>query len=99
VSVDYLIRPVEVFRAVARVLRPGGRFVLTFSNRCFPTKAIRGWLVTDDAGHVEIVKQYFRRAGGFTDPRSQLRTPVTAPGDPLWAVWASRNDEPVVPPG
>ena len=43
-SVDYLTRPVEVFRDVARVLRPGGRFVCTFSNRVFPTKAIRGWL-------------------------------------------------------
>ena len=44
VSVDYLVRPVEVFRDVARVLRPGGRFVCTFSNRLFPTKAVRGWL-------------------------------------------------------
>ncbi len=50
VSVDYLTRPVEVFADVARVLRPGGRFVTTFSNRCFPTKAIRGWLANDDAG-------------------------------------------------
>lgn len=41
VSVDYLVRPMEVFGEVARVLRPGGRFVVTFSNRCFPTKAIR----------------------------------------------------------
>ena len=43
VSVDYLTRPVEVFREVARVVRPGGRFLCTFSNRLFPTKAIRGW--------------------------------------------------------
>ena len=55
VSVDYLTRPVEVFREVARVLRPGGVFVCTFSNRCFPTKAIRGWLATDDRGHCDIV--------------------------------------------
>ncbi len=50
VSVDYLTRPVEVFREVARVLVPGGPFVCTFSNRCFPTKAIRGWLATDERG-------------------------------------------------
>ena len=47
VSVDYLIRPIEVFAEVGRVLRPGGRFVVTFSNRCFPTKAIRGWLMSE----------------------------------------------------
>ena len=44
VSVDYLTRPIDVFREVARVVRPGGLFVCTFSNRLFPTKAIRGWL-------------------------------------------------------
>ena len=33
VSVDYLIRPIEVFADVARVLRPGGLFVITFSNQ------------------------------------------------------------------
>jgi len=91
VSVDYLVRPIEVFAEVARVLRPGGPFVLTFSNRCFPTKAIRGWLATDDATHVEIVRRYFRRSGGFDDPDAALRTPITAPGDPLWAVWARRS--------
>ncbi|MCU1457435.1 MAG: hypothetical protein JWL73_1527 [Actinomycetia bacterium] len=90
VSVDYLVRPVDVFREVARVLRPGGPFALTISNRCFPTKAIRAWLRTDAAGHIDIVREYFRSAGGFTDPTSQLRTPSTPPGDPLWAVWATR---------
>lgn len=88
VSVDYLTRPIAVFREVARVLRPGGAFVATFSNRCFPTKAIRGWLATDDAGRVEIVRQYFLRAGGFDAPVAQLRTPMTSSSDPLYAVWA-----------
>ena len=88
VSVDYLTAPVAVFREVARVLRPGGRFVVTFSNRCFPTKAIRGWLATDDAQHVQIVDAYFRLAGGFGPAQAALRTP-RAPGDPLYAVWAA----------
>ena len=55
VSVDYLTQPVEVFRDVARVLRPGGRFVCTFSNRLFPTKAIRGRLYASDDDHCRIV--------------------------------------------
>ena len=85
VSVDYLVRPVEVFREVGRVLRPGGTFALTFSNRCFPTKAIRGWLSTDDAGHRRIVEAYFRDSGAFEEPRSAERPSA---GDPLLAVWA-----------
>jgi SAM-dependent methyltransferase len=89
VSVDYLVHPVEVFAEVARVLRPGGRFVCTFSNRCFPTKAIRGWLYSSDAEHGEIVAEYFRRSGGFDEPVIQPRTPAGHFGDPLWAVWAT----------
>jgi SAM-dependent methyltransferase len=102
VSVDYLTRPIEVFTDVARVLRPGGIFVCTFSNRCFPTKAIRGWIYADDEGHCEIVEQYFGLAECWDTPRSQRRTPASTPGDPLFAVWAHRarlavSDEPTSP--
>lgn len=90
VSIDYLTRPLEVFTDVARVLRPGGTFVCTFSNRCFPTKAIRGWLSTDDRGHCAIVATYFELTDGFGEPHVQLRNPG-APGDPLYAVWARRT--------
>jgi SAM-dependent methyltransferase len=91
VSVDYLVRPIEVFTDVARVVRPGGAFVCTFSNRCFPTKAIRGWLYSSDAEHGEIVAEYFRRADRWTEPVVQQRTPAAHRGDPLWAVWAYRR--------
>jgi SAM-dependent methyltransferase len=88
VSVDYLVSPLEVFAEVARVVRPGGLLVCTFSNRCFPTKAIRGWLATDDEGHLEIVRAYFAHTAGFGAPSSALRTPPGRRGDPLYAVWA-----------
>lgn len=89
VSVDYLTRPLEVFGEVARVLRPGGPFVCTFSNRCFPTKAIRGWLSTDDHGRCAIVGTYFDLTDGFGEPVVQHRNPGTRT-DPLYAVWAER---------
>jgi SAM-dependent methyltransferase len=91
VSVDYLTRPVEVFGEVARVVRPNGPFVCTFSNRCFPTKAIRGWLYASDEEHAAIVRQYFRMAPGWGEPQSELRTPLEHRGDPLMAVWAYRR--------
>ncbi len=91
VSVDYLVHPVEVFAEVARVLRRGGPFVCTFSNRCFPTKAISGWLYANDEQHVEIVTDYFRRAGGWGEAVADRRTPASHSGDPLFAVWAFRS--------
>ena len=90
VSIDYLVRPLEVFAEVARILRPGGLFVCTFSNRCFPTKAIRGWLETDDAGHVSIVRRYFELTDDFQPPVDELRVAPRFFGDPLYAVWAAR---------
>jgi SAM-dependent methyltransferase len=89
VSIDYLTQPIEVFREVHRVLVGGGVFVCTFSNRCFPTKAIHGWLASDDRGRSAIVSEYFRRSGGWTDPVVVHCTPPGTPGDPLYAVWAT----------
>ncbi|MCU1365576.1 MAG: hypothetical protein JWN39_1215 [Ilumatobacteraceae bacterium] len=92
VSVDYLVRPIDVFTEVRRVLRPGGVFVTTFSNRCFPTKAIHGWLASDEEGRTRIVAEYFRRSGGWQEPTIERRTPAGAQGDPLYAVWSRVDD-------
>ncbi|CAN5702699.1 MAG: class I SAM-dependent methyltransferase [Ilumatobacteraceae bacterium] len=89
VSVDYLTRPIEVIADVARVLRPGAPLVFTFSNRCFPTKAIRGWLASSEASRMEIVRAYFDASGSFGEVHAELRNPGRR-GDPLWAVWATR---------
>ena len=84
---------VEVLGEAARVLRPGAPVVLTFSNRCFPTKAIRGWLAADDTGRCAIAATYVQLAGGFTEPEVSLRTPTgwRYRGDPLYAVVAKRR--------
>jgi SAM-dependent methyltransferase len=89
ISIDYLVKPIEVFREVARVLVPNGRFVVTFSNRLFPTKAIAGWRLSNDAAHVQIVQEYFRRSGCFDEPTSDLRASAANVGDPLYAVWGT----------
>jgi SAM-dependent methyltransferase len=89
-SVDYLTGPVDVFRDVARVLRPNGRFVCTFSNRIFPTKAIRGWLYATDDDRCRIVAEYFHQSRVFAQATISRRTPLDHHGDPLFAVWATR---------
>jgi SAM-dependent methyltransferase len=83
VSVQYLQRPVEVFRDVARVLRPGAPFVVSFSNRCFPTKAVAIWQALSGPDQQRLVEAYIR-AAGFTNVALQASTPLH--GDPLWVV-------------
>jgi hypothetical protein len=55
VSVDYLTKPLQVMQEVQRVLKPGGLALMSFSNRCFPTKAIAIWTSTGDLDHIWIV--------------------------------------------
>lgn len=83
VSVQYLQRPIDVFREVARVLRPGGRFIVSFSNRCFPTKAIALWQALSGSDQQRLVAAYMRSAG-FADVTARSWTPDRS--DPLWFV-------------
>jgi SAM-dependent methyltransferase len=86
VSIDYLTRPVEVLREVGRVLKVGAPVAITFSNRCFPTKAVEIWHRLDDAGHMRLVEGYLQEAGNFRDIHSLDRSPRRLLSDPLYAV-------------
>lgn len=86
VSIQYLTQPVEVLREAGRALRDGAPLVITFSNRCFPTKAVAVWQALDDAGHVQLVQRYLLDAGNFTHIHSLDRSPAGRRGDPLYAV-------------
>ena len=88
VSIQYLTRPVEVFRELARVLRVGGRAVVATSQRCFPTKAIRAFQVLEPRERLAAIALYFERAGGFEPAALLDRSPAGA--DPLWIVAALR---------
>jgi SAM-dependent methyltransferase len=87
VSVQYLTNPIEVWREARRVLRPGGPAVISFSNRCFPTKAVTLWLSTDDRGHRLIVRRYLEEAGFSTIVDEQLNSP----DDPMFVVIGRRE--------
>jgi len=98
VSVDYLTKPVEIFREVARILKPNGVFVVVFSNRMFPPKAVHLWKNTTESGRIDLVKQFFSAAerfflDGFFESKGKPRPEddkyysLGIPSDPIYAVW------------
>lgn len=101
VSVEYLVRPFEVFAEVRRVLRPGGRFVLAFSNRYFPPKTIRAWAAAHPFERSGMVLEYFLRDGGWSGLNTFSLTGLIRPeddryadqtpwSDPIHAVWGDK---------
>ena len=94
VSVQYLTKPIEVFREVNRILKPGGLFAVIFSNRMFPTKAVAVWRALDDAQHFKLVNSYFHYAGNFVDLVNQDRTPPAEDyTDPVYVAMARKANE------
>ena len=91
VSIQYLTQPLEVFREVNRILKPGRPFVVIFSNRMFPTKAVAIWRMLDDQQHLDLVASYFHYAGNFAGTEAHhLTPPALAYTDPVYVVMARK---------
>ncbi|KAK9274641.1 hypothetical protein L1049_021892 [Liquidambar formosana] len=90
VSVDYLTKPLDVFKEMSRILKPGGLAIMSFSNRCFWTKAISIWTSTGDADHALIVGSYFHYAGGFEPPQAVDISPNPGRSDPMYIVYSRK---------
>jgi SAM-dependent methyltransferase len=104
-SVDYLKEPFEVFADVARVLRPGGLFLVTFSNRLFSQKAVKIWREADEITRQLIVHAYFRSVPDFGPmklfcsmgkprPKDDRYAGLGIPSDPIWAIYAENGGAP-----
>ena len=98
VSVDYMTQPIEVFREVARVLKPSGLFIVVFSNRMFPPKAVNIWKNKTERQRVDLVRRYFSisqefiidgyvESAGKPRPKDDKYYHLGIPSDPIYAVW------------
>jgi hypothetical protein len=85
---------------VARVIKPGGKFVVTFSERWFPSKAITLWAQLHPFERVQLILEYFRESGLFEDLHTYSKRGLPRPADdkyiqntkfsdPVYAVWGT----------
>ncbi|MGD9505451.1 MAG: class I SAM-dependent methyltransferase [Syntrophobacteraceae bacterium] len=102
VSVDYIVKPIEIFKEVARVLRPGGLFLVIFSNRMFHAKAVRIWQELSERERPDLVRRYFEATEAFDAPelfvgsgaprpREDKYAHLGIPSDPVYALYANRK--------
>lgn len=99
VSVQYLQYPEAVFAEIARILKPKGIIIVSFSNRMFSQKAIAIWRDNSDLGRLSLVKRYLQSTEGLEEPQVIAKT-STVPSflqmlgvgaaDPFYAVLARR---------
>ncbi|MCI0824600.1 MAG: methyltransferase domain-containing protein [Chloroflexi bacterium] len=91
VSAQYLTRPIETFQQINRALKPGGIVIVTFSNRMFPTKAVRVWRASSDRERMDLVASYMDGAGNFERIRGGfVNTDESPPGDPIFSVVSNK---------
>lgn len=101
-SVEYLVEPLAIFAEVARVLQPGAPFVVAWTERWFPPKAIDLWAELHPYERVAMVVDCFRLAGGWTDIATESWRGLSRPADdrygdrlpeadPLFLVYARRT--------
>jgi len=92
VSVDYMTKPIQVFREVGRILKPGGLFLVIFSNRMFPQKAVKVWQESSEDERVLLVEDFFSKADLFERPSVFLSRGKPRPKDDKYACYGIVSD-------
>ena len=99
-SIEYITHPLKLFDEVARILRPEGRFIISFSNRWFPTKAVQVWNNLHDFERIGLVMEYFIGSAHFGNINTYSLRGIPRPdndkhniplSDPVYVVWANRE--------
>jgi len=102
VSVEYLTHPLAVFKEVGRILKRGGYFIVTFSNRWFPPKVIAIWQHLTEFERMGLVSEYFLLSEEFEKLHTHSIRGLPRPekdkyygelfvSDPVYGIWAYKH--------
>lgn len=70
-SIEYLIRPLEIIKEVARVLKPQGVLIIVFSNRWFEGKQIISWSDMHDFERLGYVLDLYLKSDEFDNLQTE----------------------------
>jgi SAM-dependent methyltransferase len=97
VSFEYLTQPEKIVAEAKRVLKPGGMFVVSLSNRYFPPKVIKLWTQLHPMERMAWVGTLIKQAGfkkvetylerGLKRPKDDRYADRYVESDPLFATW------------
>lgn len=99
-SIEYITQPLKLFDEVARILRSEGRFIISFSNRWFPTKAVQVWNNLHDFERIGLIMEYFIGSAHFGEINTYSLRGIPRPvndkhniplSDPVYVVWANKE--------
>lgn len=101
-SFEYIVRPQEIMHEVVRILKPGGMFLIIFSDRYHPEKVIKLWQETSDRERLEYIQSMFEKSALFTSPQTFIsrgkprlkdsrNSHLHCPSDPIYAVYADKK--------
>lgn len=105
VSVDYMTQPFVIFEEVSRILKPGGLFLVIFSDRYFPEKAVKVWKQGSEEERILFVEEFFRRTPGFEKlrlfiskgwprPKGDRYSDLGIPSDPVYVLYSEKAGKP-----
>ena len=103
-SIEYLSKPQEIISEISRVLVPGGRVLISFSNRWFPPKVTQLWLELHDFERIGLVLDYLLENGCFSElytfsarnwprPANDRHADKIAASDPIFVIAGTQKPQ------
>jgi SAM-dependent methyltransferase len=91
-SIEYVIKPLDLLKEVRRVLKQGGKFFFSFSNRYFPPKVIKGWIDMHEFERMGFVLELLARIEGLGNLKTYSLRGYPRPIDDKWSIACNLSD-------